>query len=404
MFLEFNTTLSGGTTITLPLMDAVDVIVNWGDETQSEISAQGLYQHTYLEEGEYTVSIGGSLQRFGIGNKYDHAEKLTRVTSFGNLGLTSLAGAFWGAVNLIEVPAVLPGSVTSLSSIFLGASSFNQDIGAWDVSNVTNMFQMFWEASSFNQYIGDWNVGSVTNLSGMFAEAPAFNQNLSRWCVQHILSKPDNFDTGANAWVLPQPGWGACPVAVDVPESRTVDDTGAVSGETLCFDALKTITVSNFVAASGGSASLIAGESISLLPGTIVEAGGYLHAFITTDGTFCGGIEKHFLEPEELFELAETVKEESLEAELPTELPGDLPFRVYPNPTPGLFTLELSGYDQDAKIVVDVYGLRGETILRKELSAAQQLHTLSIEGSLPGMYFIRVLSGSQSGVQRIIKR
>ena len=43
-------------------------------------------------------------------------------------------------------------------------------LGSWNVSNVTSMSSMFQEASSFNQPLDAWNVSNVTEMTYMFHE------------------------------------------------------------------------------------------------------------------------------------------------------------------------------------------------------------------------------------------
>ncbi|MDP1622831.1 MAG: cohesin domain-containing protein [Bacteroidales bacterium] len=68
------------------------------------------------------------------------------------------------------------------------------------------------------------------------------------------------------------------------------DDTVA-NGQTYCYNATQAITVAGngtkFIVQNGGSASMVAGQKISYLPGTIVNSGGYMHGSITTTGQYC---------------------------------------------------------------------------------------------------------------------
>ena len=208
MVLEFNTNLSEGKTITLPLYGTVNATVNWGDGNNNTYTVEGLQEHTYAAEGTYTVSISGSLTHFGYGNagSIPNIDKLVRVTSFGNIGLTSLSNAFYGAVNLIELPPQLPSTVGSLESMLRQASDFNFDIGGWDVSNVYSMFNLFRDATSFNQNIGGWDVSNTGDMGYMFSGATAFNQDIGSWNVSKVynmfcmFSGAESFNQDIGSW------------------------------------------------------------------------------------------------------------------------------------------------------------------------------------------------------------
>ena len=77
-------------------------------------------------------------------------------------------------------------AVTSMEWMFNEANAFNKDIGKWDVGAVTDMLGMFYGAYVFNQNIGEWNTGSVTSMNRMFLNAFAFNQDIGDWNVAKV--------------------------------------------------------------------------------------------------------------------------------------------------------------------------------------------------------------------------
>jgi len=127
-------------------------------------------------------------------------------TVFNNGGQTFVGSNF----------ASTMGNVTSLESMFYGASAFNQDISTWNTSSVTNMRQMFRNASTFNQDIGSWDTSSVTDMESMFQSATAFDQDISSWKVLAASvalgdsTPPTDFDTNTNvSWTTAEkPQWG----------------------------------------------------------------------------------------------------------------------------------------------------------------------------------------------------
>ncbi len=224
-----------GNVFELGLFGAVNVSIDWGDSTSSVINlpceceySTAPITHTYATSGQYTITVSGTLTGFGQEidqNFFDNppapllgAEYLTAVTSFGDLGIESLSLAFFGSNNLIDVPSVLPATVTDLSGLFASASSFNDDISAWNTANVTSMAFMFADliglfsdstepSSAFNQSLSSWVTSSVTDMSGMFSGATSFDQSLSSWVTSKVtymsgmFSGATSFDQSLSSWV-----------------------------------------------------------------------------------------------------------------------------------------------------------------------------------------------------------
>ena len=60
-------------------------------------------------------------------------------------------------------------------------SSFNNNIGTWNVKNVKTMECMFCGATEFNQDISRWRPANLENANYMFDNATKFNSALSEW-------------------------------------------------------------------------------------------------------------------------------------------------------------------------------------------------------------------------------
>ncbi|WP_318345346.1 BspA family leucine-rich repeat surface protein [Flagellimonas baculiformis] len=210
-----------------------DFTIDWGDGTVEHITE--LYpKHQYLTQGTYYVAIKGQFPALYMLDIEDVTKNsLVDVVQWGANKWQSLGYAFEKCINLhnftatdkpdlSEVQSMYGmfsessfngdigdwdvSNVAYMGSMFTGAVNFDQDIGNWDVSNVTDMNYMFAGATNFNQDIGKWNVGEVKSMYGMFSQATAFNQYIGDWNTGNVNTMGFMFQ-GAISFNMDIGGW-----------------------------------------------------------------------------------------------------------------------------------------------------------------------------------------------------
>jgi len=141
------------------------ILIDWGDSTPLELwnsanmSNQQVPNHTYSATGSFVIKISGKMSIFnGFINRLAPQTSntdpsiLTSLTGnyggegadpWGSLQLTNLAFACSGCINVKSVDYQLPSTVTDISYMFDGATSFNQDLTMWRADNITNAMGIF---------------------------------------------------------------------------------------------------------------------------------------------------------------------------------------------------------------------------------------------------------------------
>jgi hypothetical protein len=183
-----------------------------------------------------------------------------------------------------------------------------------------------------------------------------------------------------------------------VPLNRNIQNIIVGSGQTICYDALQTITTAGggtlFIVQSNSVVYLVAGQNIVMLPGTHLQNGSYVHAYIELGDEYCSN-------PKTIIATQEDIVTPEVPLNNYTEKAAF--FKVFPNPTRGSFTLELDEVLEFSSINIEIYNIIGEKILSLELPEFKQ-YEFDLTDQQPGVFLIRVLRGDQLGVEKIIRQ
>ncbi len=177
----------------------------------------------------------------------------------------------------------------------------------------------------------------------------------------------------------------------EVPVNRTLQDVTIAAEQSVCYDAKSTLTLAGgetfFVVQNGGSVTLVSGNQILMLPGTVIDSGAFCHAYITPDGTYCSSLRM----PE--------AKETEIAGN--TAIPYDpVSLSVFPNPAGENITIRVSGLNVPCP--VEIYGIRGSRVKCVEMGTLEA--TVNVSDLPPGMYCVRVGKDCDQETRLFMKR
>jgi len=185
---------------------------------------------------------------------------------------------------------------------------------------------------------------------------------------------------------------------VSILENITVNNTTLYDGDIECYNAFQTITVAGdnqVLIENGATAEFIAGQSIRFLSGFSAQSGSYVNASITISNSFCSGSSSQSIVSAQTF--SKSIENDETEKVVCEYRISDM--KVYPNPNPGRFIIELIQFEN--MIPVIVYNSMGMVVYNEELNPAI-INEINIPNLRNGIYFIKAYCKEGQLVQKII--
>ena len=290
---------------------------------------------------------------------------LTVTNSYGCAAATSTSSAI--VVNLLPVP-----SITGPVSICTGATGINY-------STEPSMTGYSWSLTGGNITAGTGTNSITVTWGAVGAGTVSVNYVNGNLCS---ASAP----TVLNVTKSPVP-----------VTQRTLANITVLNGQSVCSDAVQTIFVAGngtfYTVNTGGISHLVAGQNVLLYPGTTVQSGGYLHVYIANDCLYCTAPKNS---------IAANVPDSIVRPDQPGLAQGNGLFRVFPNPTTGIFTVEMLDAAGMKPAHIELFGMQGRLVSGMDLMN-QSTHTFDLGTNPPGLYIIRVVVGNEEKTARILK-
>lgn len=180
-----------------------------------------------------------------------------------------------------------------------------------------------------------------------------------------------------------------------IPLNINIEDETLDSSSPECFGAVQNIVVAEngnqVLFQNGSNTNLIAGRSIRFLPGTIIEAGAYVNAKITPNGSFCDAL------PEAIV-AANNATEKSVEfAAITTDGQfREATLKVFPNPSNGRFTIQTYGFGTQSNVVI--YNSLGALVFNTQICGTKTLELYNLQ---KGIYIVKTTNNETTRAQRI---
>ena len=363
-----NTTVNGILTLTngLVTLGAFNLLLGPSATVAGTPAAANMVVPTSTGQLQKSFTSAGSFL-FPVGDATGTAEYSPATLAFnsGTFGANNYAG-----VNLVN--AQYPGTATSYLNRYWNVSQ----------SNISNF-----ACNATFKYIDPADVvGPESNIFCFRVSPTAFTAyNVANTATNEITAH------GLNAFgtFTGNKGNSSPPPPIRSIQDRTINDSR-------CEDATQTLIFggngTTFEIQSGGSVTDIAGQNILYEPGTKVDLNAYMHGYISN--IYCSP-------PNPI--VSPIISSGGAGNQVKAENTSNSFFRIYPNPTPGKFTLELKGDITTSQVHVEIFGILGDKILTKDI-LLERTQEFSLIDQPTGVYVIHVTSGLNSETEKIIKR